>query len=79
MNTKQLSITVNQNNVQFLQDFAKRQNKSRSEVVDFLLTEFRNFKLKKDIEAGFKNQNQTDLDDTMLGFGEYLSIIENNA
>ena len=79
MNTKQLSITVNQNNVQFLQEFAKRQNKSRSEVVDFLLTEFRNFKLKKDIEAGFKNQNQTDLDDAMLGFGEYLSIIENNA
>ena len=79
MNIKQLSITVNKNNVQFLEELAKRQNKSRSEIIDSVLTEFRNFQLKKEVAAGFKNQSQTDLNEAMLGFGDYLSIIENNA
>ncbi|KKR13350.1 MAG: hypothetical protein UT42_C0047G0005 [Candidatus Falkowbacteria bacterium GW2011_GWA2_39_24] len=48
MNIKQLSITVNKNNVQFLEELAKRQNKSRSEIIDSVLTEFRNFQLKKE-------------------------------
>jgi metal-responsive CopG/Arc/MetJ family transcriptional regulator len=79
MNTKQLSITINKNNLQFLEEIAKRENKPRSEVINIILTEYQKYKLKKEIQAGFKKQNKTDFEDAILGFSDYLSLIDENV
>ena len=78
MSTKQLSITIDKNNSEFLENVSKNQKKPRSEVINTILTEYRKFVLKKEIEAGFKNQTNEDLKDSMLGFDNYLNIVNND-
>ena len=71
-----VSVTLNQNNLQFVEKIAKQEKKSKSEIVDRVLSMYRKFKLKKDVIAGFKSQTKADVQDAMSDFNNYLSIIE---
>ncbi len=78
MSSKQLSITINKNNFDFLENIAKKKNKNRSEIIDSILGEYKKYLLKKEIEAGFSNQNKEDLDLSNSDFKNYLNLIEKN-
>jgi metal-responsive CopG/Arc/MetJ family transcriptional regulator len=62
MNSKQLSITINKDNFDFLEQISKVKKKNRSELIDKILSEYRKYLLKKEIEAGFSAQDQEDLE-----------------
>ena len=77
MHTKTaISLTLNQNNLQFVEKIAKKEKKSKSEIIDYALKIYRKFKLRNDIIVGFKNQTQEDVLDAMSDFGDYLKVIE---
>ena len=75
MSTKiAVSVTLNQNNLQFVEKIAKKEKKSKSEIIDYALEIYRKFRLKSDIMAGFKNQTEEDAADAMSDFSDYLKI-----
>lgn len=77
METKNaISMTIKQNNLKFIEKISKQSKKSKSEIVDNILNTYRKYKLKKEIEEGFKNQTKEDLMDAMSDFQDYLNIIE---
>ncbi|MFP4514950.1 MAG: hypothetical protein ACLFNO_03045 [Parcubacteria group bacterium] len=78
MNSKQLSITINKNNFEFLENISKKKKKNRSEVIDSILNEYKKYLLKKEVEAGFSAQNQEDLDLSNSDFSNYLELIKEN-
>jgi len=73
-----VSVTLDQNNLQFVEKIAKQEKKSKSEIVDYILSVYRKFRLKKEVIAGFKSQTKTDVKDAMSDFNDYLNIVENN-
>ncbi|MFH1412629.1 MAG: hypothetical protein ABIG10_01195, partial [bacterium] len=79
MNSKALSITIDKNNFKFLDNISKNEKKPRSEVIDDILSKYRKFILRKEIEAGFKAQTKEDLENSMSDFSDYLALIEKNA
>ncbi len=77
METKNaISMTLKQNNLKFVEQVAKQEKKSKSEIVDNILNAYRKYKLKKDIIEGFKSQTKEDVIDVMSDFDDYLSIID---
>ncbi|MEA2064756.1 MAG: hypothetical protein U9O66_00470 [Patescibacteria group bacterium] len=77
MNTKTaISLTLNRDNLQFIKKISKREEKSKSEIVDYALEIYRKFRLRNDIIAGFKNQTEEDVLDVMSDFKDYLNLIE---
>ncbi len=75
MSTKiAVSVTLNQNNLQFVEKIAKKEKKSKSEIIDYALEIYRKFRLKSDIMAGFKNQTEEDAADAMSDFSDYLKL-----
>lgn len=77
MNTKTaVSITLDQNNLQFVEKIAKKEKKSKSEIIDYALGVYRKFRLKSDIMAGFKNQTEDDAADAMSDFSDYLKLAD---
>ncbi|MCF7794761.1 hypothetical protein K9M50_00165 [Patescibacteria group bacterium] len=78
MNSKQLSITINKDNFDFLEQTSKTKKKNRSELIDKILSEYRKYLLKKEIEAGFSAQDQNDLELANSDFSNYLTLIEKN-
>jgi|AntRauTorcE11897_2_1112592.scaffolds.fasta_scaffold35048_3 metal-responsive CopG/Arc/MetJ family transcriptional regulator len=78
MNSKQLSITIDKNNFDFIENISKTKKKNRSEVIDKILSEYRKYLLKKEVEAGFSAQNQEDLELANSDFSNYLTLIEKN-
>lgn len=75
MNTKTaVSVTLNQINLQFVEKTAKKEKKSKSEIVDYALEMYRKFRLRNDIIAGFKSQTKEDVSDAMSDFRDYLSL-----
>lgn len=78
MNSKQLSITINKDNFDFLEDISKTKKKNRSELINKILSEYRKYLLKKEIEAGFSAQDQEDIELANSDFSNYLTLIEKN-
>ncbi len=79
MNLKQgISLTINKTNLQFINDYAKKQKMTRSEIVDQVIEMYRKYKLKNSIIAGFKSQSKEDINDTMSDFSDYLKIVDND-
>ena len=78
MNSKQLSITIDKNNFDFIENISKTKKKNRSEVIDKILSEYRKYLLKKEVEASFSAQNQEDLELANSDFSNYLTLIEKN-
>jgi metal-responsive CopG/Arc/MetJ family transcriptional regulator len=78
MNSKQLSITIDKNNFDFIENISKTKKKNRSEVIDKILSKYRKYLLKKEVEAGFSAQNQEDLELANSDFSNYLTLIEKN-
>jgi len=79
MNLKQgISLTINKTNLRFINDYAKKQKMTKSEIVDQLIEMYRKHKLKSGIIAGFKNQNKKELTEAMSDFSDYLKITDNN-
>ncbi len=77
METKNaISMTLKQNNLKFVEQVAKQEKKSKSEIVDNILNAYRKYKLKKDIIEGFKSQTKEEVIDVMSDFDDYLSIID---
>ncbi|MCK5319960.1 hypothetical protein KAJ61_01060 [Candidatus Parcubacteria bacterium] len=75
MNTKTaVSVTLNQINLQFVENIAKKEKKSKSEIVDYALEMYRKFKLRSDIIAGFKSQTEEDVSGAMSDFKDYLNL-----
>ena len=75
MNTKTaVSVTLNQINLQFVENTAKKEKKSKSEIVDYALEMYRKFRLRNDIIAGFKSQTKEDVSDAMSDFRDYLNL-----
>ena len=76
MSTKiAVSITLNQDNLQFVEKIAKKEKKSKSEIIDYALETYKKFRLKSDIIAGFKNQTEEDTADAMSDFSDYLKLV----
>ena len=76
MNTKSaVSVTLNQNNLQFIEKIAKKEKKSKSEIIDYALGIYRKFRLKNDIITGFKSQTKEDTADAMSDFSDYLKLV----
>ena len=71
-----VSVTLNQTNLQFVEKIAKEEKKSKSEIIDYALKAYRKFRLRNDIIAGFKNQTEEDVSDTMSDFRDYLNLVE---
>ncbi len=71
-----VSVTLRQNNLQFIDKISKQKKKSKSEIVDCILDMYRKFMLKKDIMAGFKEQTKEDAAEAMSDFGDYLKIVK---
>ena len=78
MNSKQLSITIDKNNFDFIENISKTKKKNRSEVIDKILSKYRKYLLKKEVEASFSAQNQEDLELANSDFSNYLTLIEKN-
>ena len=79
MNLKQgISLTINKTNLQFINDYAKKQKMTRSEIVDQVIEMYRKYKLKSSIIAGFKSQSKEDLNEITSDFSDYLKIIDNS-
>jgi len=79
MNLKQgISLTINKTNLQFINDYAKKQKMTRSEIVDQIVEMYRKYKLKSNIMAGFKSQNKEDLNEAVSDFSDYLKIVDND-
>jgi len=77
MHTKQaISLTIQKMNLQFVNDVAKRDKKTRSEIVDALIDAYRKYRLKKGIIAGFKSQSTADVTEAMSDFSEYLTVVD---
>jgi len=77
MNTKQAtSMTLNKANLEFINDIAKKEKKTKSEIVDRVLDAYRKYKLKNNISAGFKEQTKEDINETMSDFGDYLKMVD---
>lgn len=77
METKNaISMTLKQNNLKFIEQIAKQEKKSKSEIVDNILNAYRKYKLKKAIITGFKSQTKEDVLDVMSDFEDYLSIVD---
>ena len=77
MNTKKaVSVTLNQTNIQFVENIAKKEKKSKSEIVDSALEIYRKFRLRNNIIAGFKNQTDEDVSDVMSDFSDYLNLAD---
>ncbi len=72
---KSISLTITDTNVDFVNNLSDDLNRNRSEVIDDILSKYRKFKLKKDIENGFKSQSKQDIDESMSDFDDYLKII----
>lgn len=77
METKNaISMTINQNNLRFIEKIAVQKKQSKSEIVDNILNVYRKHKLKNDIMEGFKSQTKEDFSNAMSDFEDYLDIIE---
>ncbi|MCG2701138.1 hypothetical protein L6267_03170 [Candidatus Parcubacteria bacterium] len=76
MNTKTaVSVTLNQANIQFVEKIAKKEKKSRSEIIDYALEVYRKFRLRNDVIAGFKDQTEEDVLDAMSDFRDYFNLV----
>ena len=71
-----VSVTLDQLNLQFVEKIAKKEKKSKSEIIDYALEVYRKFSLRNDIIAGFKNQTEEDVSDAMSDFKDYLKLVE---
>jgi metal-responsive CopG/Arc/MetJ family transcriptional regulator len=71
-----ISITLNQNNLKFIDSLAKKGYKSKSALIDQIIDAYRKFKLKNDLISGFKSQTNEEVKESMLGFDDYLETID---
>lgn len=77
MDTKTaVSLTLNKSNLKFVEEKSANEKKSKSEIVDSILSDYQRYCLKKEIIAGFKAQTSKDTKEAMLGFEDYLELIE---
>jgi hypothetical protein len=76
---KLLSFLLLPDLFQFLQEEALRLGTSRTEILNTSLRLYKKYRLKKNIEEGFKSQTEEDTQLAMSDFNDYYSIINSEV
>jgi len=75
-NKKALSVTLFADNFRFLSEESKKRKTTKTDVVNYALDMYRKYKLKQEIQEGFKSQSKEDLDLAMSDFDDYFNIVK---
>ena len=76
-NTKKaISVLLLWQNYFFINNEAAKNSTTKTAIVNKALSLYRQYKLKKEIQAGFENQNEEDISLAMSDFDDYASIID---
>jgi len=76
-NKKALSINLFSNNFRFLSKESQKNKVTKTDIVNLALDMYRKYKLKKEIQEGFKSQKQEDLELAMSDFDDYFDFVRN--
>ncbi|MEK7192892.1 MAG: hypothetical protein AAB682_02030 [Patescibacteria group bacterium] len=74
-----ISITLEGENNRFLTQTAVRLGRTKSSLVDTLLTSYRKQVLARTIRAGFSSQKKEDLELAMSDLATYRDLVEKSA
>ncbi len=74
---KPISITLSEDNLYFIDVESKATNKSRSEIVEEVLSTYKKYKLEKTIQEGFICQEKENREMAETGMEDYYNILKN--
>jgi len=74
-NKKPVSVLLFWKNFSFLENETKNKKITKTQIINDSLDLYRKYKLKKEIQKGFQNQDKKDIDLAMSDFDDYCSII----
>ncbi len=70
------SVTIEQDTLQFIDKIAKKQSRTKSDIIDSVLNQYRKFLLKKELIEGAMSQTKEDVNEVMSDFGDYLTMLD---
>ncbi len=70
------SLILTPPNQQFVESEARRNDLTKTKVINEALELYRKYKLKKELVEGFSNQTDEDVAEAMENFDDYLAIVD---